>query len=64
MERTLKPIEEVEFESPTTIDVDAHLISMSPAKPLKSASPVKSVTNAAAIKRHTPKFFAPLSSVA
>jgi len=64
MERTLKPIEEVEFESPTTIDVDAQIVTMSPAKPFKVASPVKSVTNVATLKRHTPKSFAPLSSVA
>ena len=64
MERTLKPIEEVEFESPTTIDVDAQIVTMSPAKPFKGASPVKSVTNVAPVKRHTPKSFAPLSSVA
>ena len=64
VERTLKPIEEVEFESPTTIDVDARLVSMSPAKPFKGSSPVKPVINTAPIKRHTPKSYAPLSSVA
>jgi hypothetical protein len=60
-DRTLRPIEEAEFESPTTIDVDAKLVSVGP-DPQPKPSPVKSTTNASFTKKQTPKNFSQLSS--